>query len=148
MVDNLSKTQRSYCMSRIKGRDTSLERAVRGELHRQGLRFRKHVAGMAGRPDIVFPRQRVVVFINGDFWHGWRFPLWRENLASFWRLKIAGNRARDVANSRRLRRAGWTVVRVWQHQARRDRAAVVARIIAAVDRSTWRCPGDARRSTR
>lgn len=132
MADNLSKAQRSYCMSRIKGRDTSLEWVIRGELHQRGLRFRKHVAGLAGRPDIVFPRQRVVVLIEGDFWHGWRLPLWRENLTSFWRMKIDGNRRRDVANFNKLRGDGWTVIRVWPHQAERDCHGVVARIIAAV----------------
>lgn len=135
MADNLSTTLRSYCMSRIKGRDTSLERLVRGELHRRGLRFRKHVAGVAGRPDVVFPRHRVVVFIDGDFWHGWRFPLWRDNLTPFWQIKIARNRLRDMVNFRKLRRDGWTVIRVWQHQVKRDCPSVVARIVMAVSRS-------------
>lgn len=135
MADNLSKTQRSYCMSRIKGRDTSIEKMVRGELHRRGFRFRKHVAGMPGRPDIVFPRHRVVVFIDGDFWHGWRFPLWRDNLTQFWQMKIERNRLRDVANFRKLRKDGWTVIRVWQHQVKHDCPGVVARIVAVVNRS-------------
>ena len=132
MADNLSKAQRSYCMSRIKGRDTSLEKVVRGELHRRGYRFRKHVADLPGKPDIVFPRQGVVVFIEGGFWHGWRFPLWRDKVSLFWRTKIEGNRRRDAANFRKLRKAGWTVIRVWQHQVQRDCAGVIARITAAV----------------
>jgi DNA mismatch endonuclease, patch repair protein len=63
-------------MGRVRNRDTDLERVVRSALHRRGLRFRKHVSGLPGRPDVVFPAAKVAVFIDGDFWHGYRFPLW------------------------------------------------------------------------
>jgi DNA mismatch endonuclease (patch repair protein) len=132
MPDNLTPQQRSYCMARIKGRDTGLERLIRSALHRLGLRFRKHVAALPGRPDIVFPRARVAVFIDGDFWHGYRFPAWEPSLSRFWRRKIAANRARDRRNFRRLRRMGWTVIRIWQHTSRRDLTGVLDRITRAV----------------
>lgn len=120
MTDNLTREQRSYCMSRVKGKDTGIEQAARRELHRRGRRFRKHVRGLPGTPDVVFLRHRVALFIDGDFWHGWRFPLWRDELSAFWQEKIQRNRERDQRNFRRLRRAGWRVIRLWQHQLRRD----------------------------
>lgn len=120
MADNLSKKQRSYCMSRVKSKDTALETKVRTELFRRGLRFRKHVAALPGRPDIVFPAVKLAVFIDGDFWHGYRFPTWRRTLPKFWRAKIGKNRDRDRRNFAKLRRMGWRVLRIWQHEIERD----------------------------
>jgi len=128
MPDNLTPEQRSYCMSRVRGRDTGLERMVRSALHRRGLRFKKHVRDLPGQPDIVFARAKVAVFIDGDFWHGYRFPVWEPKIPAFWQKKIAGNRARDRRNFRRLRGMGWTVIRVWQHASRRNLTAVIERI--------------------
>lgn len=115
-------------MSRVKGRDTSIERIVRSQLHRRGLRFRKHVTNLPGRPDIVFPSAKVVVFIDGDFWHGYRFPRWSNSLSPFWQTKIAETRRRDKRNFTRLRRAGWTIIRTWQHEIKSDLRGVVERI--------------------
>jgi len=119
-------------MSNVKGRDTTIERVVRSELHRRGLRFRKHVKALPGRPDAVFPSAKVAVFIDGDFWHGFRFPQWEHKLSDFWRDKIAKNRARDQRNFKALRRDGWTVVRLWQHQIERDLEGCLDRIISVV----------------
>lgn len=116
MADNLTRMQRSYCMSRIKGKDTGLELCVRSELHKRGLRFRKHVKELPGNPDIVFSKAKVAVFIDGDFWHGYRFPAWEHKVSDFWKTKINKNRERDRRNHRRLRSLGWKVVRVWQHE--------------------------------
>ena len=141
MPDTLTPYQRSYCMSRIKGKDTSLERAVRSKLHKEGFRFRKHVQSLPGKPDIVFPTAKVAVFIDGDFWHGWRFPRWRDNLPPFWADKIQQNRKRDRKNFRQLRRSGWRVLRVWQHQIVRDLEAVVdliSRTVRAQDMQPFR----------
>jgi DNA mismatch endonuclease, patch repair protein len=148
MADNLTRAQRSYCMGRVRNRDTSLETSVRSELHRRGLRFRKHVAALPGRPDLVFPRARLAVFIDGDFWHGYRFPVWRENVSAFWQKKIEVNRIRDRRNFRKLRRMGWTVLRIWQHQSHADLASVIERICALVAARTYpRCPPQPQRST-
>jgi DNA mismatch endonuclease (patch repair protein) len=130
--DNLTNAQRSYCMARIKGKDTGIERLVRSELHRQGLRFRKHVKELPGRPDIVFPKVKVVVFIDGDFWHGYRYPTWEHKVSEFWKRKISKNRARDQRNFRRLRATGWQVIRIWQHDLEHDLGACISRIISAV----------------
>jgi len=133
MADNLTKAQRSYCMSRVKGKDTLLEQSVRSALHRRGYRFRKHVSSLPGKPDIVFPNGRIAVFIDGDFWHGWRYPQWRKKLTPWWQAKIEATRARDRRNRQRLRAMGWTVIRVWQHELDRGFDNVIAGIAAAVD---------------
>ena len=121
-------------MSRIRGRDTGPERKVAEGLRAEGLAFECHTTDLPGRPDFVFRTKRVAVFIDGDFWHGWRFPVWRDKLSEAWEAKIATNRRRDVRNHRRLRRAGWTVVRIWEHQVERDLAACMRRILSIVKR--------------
>lgn len=138
MVDNLTPTQRSRCMGRVRNRDTSLEQMVRSALHLRGLRFRKHVPGLPGRPDVVFSRARVAVFVDGDFWHGYRFPDWRDTMSEFWRKKIDGNRRRDAANFRRLRRIGWAVVRLWGHEVLNNTDSCIARVVEAVRRGRRR----------
>lgn len=132
MADNLTKAQRSYCMSRVKGRDTELEKLVRSRLHKRGLRFRKHVKDIPGRPDIVFRDKRLAVFIDGDFWHGYRLSAWDASLSEFWRRKIRGNRQRDIRNFRKLRAAGWRVIRLWQHQVEKNLDGCVNRIATAI----------------
>lgn len=134
-VDNLTPEQRSYCMSRVKGKDTGLEKLVRTELHRRGLRFRKHVKDLPGKPDIVFTRAKVAVFIDGDFWHGYRLPLWEHKLSDFWREKIGKTRKRDQRNFRKLRRMGWRVIRIWQHEIDRDLEACLEKISTAIEDS-------------
>jgi DNA mismatch endonuclease (patch repair protein) len=129
MADNLTKEQRSYCMSRVRSRDTGPELLLRRELHRLGYRFRKHSAALPGKPDIVFTGRRIAIFVDGDFWHGFRFPRWRDSLAPFWQEKIEKNRSRDQRTFRRLRQAGWHVVRVWQHQIDGDLSSVLARLV-------------------
>src|SRR5437763_3579619 len=106
MPEKLTPEQRIYCMSLLKNKDTDLEILVRSELHKRGLRFRKHIKDLPGKPDIVFTKAKVVVFIDGDFWHGYRFPLWRDKSSPFWQAKIAKNRERDRRNFAELRRMG------------------------------------------
>jgi DNA mismatch endonuclease (patch repair protein) len=101
-------------------------------LHHRGLRFRKNVRALPGSPDIVFPSPKVAVFIDGDFWHGYRFPEWEDKVSEFWREKIQKNRQRDKRNFGRLRRMGWQVLRIWQHQIERDLEAAVALVVDAV----------------
>lgn len=137
MTDRLTKRQRSYVMSRIRGKDTTIEVLLRSALFEKGYRFRKHVKGLPGRPDIVFHRARVAVFVDGDFWHGYQFPRWENSLPKFWRQKIRTNRQRDRRCYAKLRRAGWRVVRVWEHEIRRDVHSVLLRVTAVLkERST------------
>jgi DNA mismatch endonuclease (patch repair protein) len=134
MVDNLTREQRSWTMSRIRRADTGPELIVRRLLHARGLRFRVHVKELPGCPDLVFASAKVIVFIDGDFWHGWRFEQWRGKLAPYWEGKISRNRERDQRNFRKLRRRGWAVLRIWEHQIEQDPARCADRIVAAVDR--------------
>ena len=131
-MDNLTPEQRSRTMSLIRSKDTRPELMIRRLLHARGLRFRKHCTALPGCPDLVFARASVVVFVDGDYWHGWRFPLWSAKLPPYWKKKIDGNRRRDYRNFRRLRRQGWKVVRVWEHEVERDAARCVDRIEAVV----------------
>ena len=139
MPDNLTPEQRSYCMSRVKGRDTGPETLVRSELHRRGFRFRKHLKNLPGKPDIVFTKAKVAVFIDGDFWHGYQFSKWEHKLTDFWKEKISKNRERDAINYRRLRNMGWTVLRIWQHELERDFENSIDRIVATLERQSDVC---------
>jgi DNA mismatch endonuclease, patch repair protein len=132
MADNLNPAQRSYCMSRVRNKDTDLEFLIRSRLFKRGWRFRKHVASLPGKPDIVFSRHRVAVFVDGDFWHGYRFSQWNKNLSEFWKIKIEKNRARDRKNFRNLKRLGWTVIRLWQHEIKQNLDGCVSRIEKAL----------------
>ncbi len=134
MADNLTPEQRSYMMSRVRSTDTLPELLVRKLVHARGLRFRKHCAWLPGRPDLVFARSRVVVFVDGDYWHGWRFPAWKEKLGAYWKQKIKGNRRRDRRNFHQLRRQGWLVIRIWEHEVERDPEGCIDRVEAAVRR--------------
>src|SRR5579863_3968178 len=120
MADNLTREQRSHCMAKVKRKDTNLEIAVCAELKRRGFHFSKHAKYLPGCPDIVFSDRKLAIFIDGNFWHGYRFPAWQHSIPKFWRDKIAKNRSRDRRNFLRLRRMGWRVLRIWQHQIERD----------------------------
>lgn len=141
MTDNLTPTQRSYAMSRMRSKDTSPERTIRTLAHARGLRYRKHVVSLPGKPDLVFVRARVIVFIDGDFFHGWRFPGWKDRLPPYWQRKIAGNRRRDARHFRRLRRNGWLVIRIWQHAVKKSAGSCVDRIERIVARRTCEMHG-------
>jgi DNA mismatch endonuclease (patch repair protein) len=95
---------------------------------------------LPGYQDFVFHKPKVTVFADGDFWHGWRFPVWQHRLSSFWREKVAQNRARDVRNLRTLKRLGWKSIRIWEHQIEEDVMECVRRIVRelAVDTINWK----------
>lgn len=124
----MSPETRSRVMSRIKGDNTTPERIITAELRRQKIYFATHAKELPGRPDIVFRRIKLAVFIDGDFWHGWRFPLWEHKLSEKWREKIKATRKRDQKNFRKLRRQGWKVLRIWEHQIEADTNRCVERI--------------------
>ena len=133
MRDHLTQEQRSRAMKRVKLRDGSLEKLVQQELRAKGLSFRRHVSTLPGSPDIVFPKESVAVFVDGDFWHGWRLQAWEHKLKKFWRDKLRANRARDQRNFRRLRASGWKVIRIWQHELKGgDCGKCILRIILAL----------------
>jgi DNA mismatch endonuclease (patch repair protein) len=120
-------------MSRIRSKNTKAELTLRRALFGHGLRYRLHVAGLPGKPDIVLAQHKVAVFMDGDFWHGWRFEEWAYKLAPFWRAKIERNRARDAARTRELRDLGWRVVRIWEHQVNANPEACARRILRVIE---------------
>ena len=132
MADNLSPRQRSYCMSQVRTKSTNLERLVARELLRRRLRFRQNDPTLPGKPDIVFTKAKLAIFVDGDFWHGYRFPAWRSQVPPFWQKKIARNRQRDQRNFRKLRRMGWRILRLWQTQIGRDIDFCIARVMRAL----------------
>jgi len=121
-MDRLSKEHRSWNMSRIRGKDTKPELIVRSMLHRMGYRFRLHVKDLPGKPDIVLPKYRTVIFVHGCFWHrhaGCRFAYAPKSRRMFWTAKFAETVARDRRNTAQLRRAGWQVIAIWACQVLR-----------------------------
>lgn len=120
-------------MSQIKSRNTKLEvsflKLLSAELYPIGYRYRKHYAGLAGKPDIVFIKQGVVVFLDGDFWHGYNLQkLGKKVPKKYWLPKIKRNIARDKKYSAELKRAGWKVLRFWEHQLKANSQACVNKI--------------------
>jgi DNA mismatch endonuclease (patch repair protein) len=132
MPDHMTPAQRSHAMKCVKLKGGALELLVRRELRGLGLRFQRNCKTLRGSPDIVFARQRVAIFIDGDFWHGWRLPAWEHKLSGFWRLKLRANRRRDQRNFRHLRAADWTVIRLWEHEIRSDIRRCIVRILGAL----------------
>ncbi|MCP1863703.1 DNA mismatch endonuclease (patch repair protein) [Bradyrhizobium japonicum] len=98
-----------------------------------GLQWEEHCKDLPGRPDFVLRATKVAIFVDGDFWHGWRFPVWRLKLSEHWERKIEGNMRRDARNFRALRRAGWKVIRIWEHQVEKSPARCIEKILLARD---------------
>lgn len=103
-------------MAAIRGADTKPELIIRRGLHARGFRYRLHNRKLPGRPDLVLPRYRAVIFVNGCFWHGHHCPLfkWPKTREEFWRDKIGGNVERDRRNLESLRASGWRIGVVWE----------------------------------
>ena len=123
MADVHSPKVRSYNMSQIRGKDTKPEELVRKYLFSQGFRYRKNDSRLPGKPDIVLPKYRTVIFINGCFWHkheGCRFFVWPKNNADFWRKKILSNVERDQRNYTELQQMGWNIIVVWECELKKE----------------------------
>lgn len=117
MADFLSPAERSERMSRIRGKDTGPELTLRKVLHRLGLRYRLHSGGLPGKPDLVFPRYKTVIFVHGCFWHrhpGCNIATMPKSNTSFWQEKFEKNLARDERVSAALADMGWRVLVVWE----------------------------------
>jgi DNA mismatch endonuclease Vsr len=124
MADVLTPEQRSFCMSRIRSKDTAPELAVRAGLRALGIRYRLHPRNLPGKPDIVIPVQRIAIFVHGCFWHRHRCRLGKatpSKNSTFWEAKFAANRARDKRVRRALRALDWQVVTIWECRVRRPR---------------------------
>lgn len=116
-MDTVDRETRSRVMSRIRGRDTKPEMAVRRLTHRMGYRFRLHRRDLAGSPDLVFPGRRKVIFVHGCYWHrhpGCRFAYSPKSNVDFWNEKFASNVARDTAALTQLQAEGWHPLVIWE----------------------------------
>lgn len=116
MTDIVDKATRSRMMSGIKGKDTQPELRVRKELHKLGFRYKLHQKGMPGKPDLVFPKYKAILFINGCFWHGhdchlFKYPATQKE---FWREKINKTKETDSRNISLLIKDGWRVLEIWE----------------------------------
>lgn len=123
MSDVHSSEVRSYNMSQIRNKDTKPEELVRKYLFSQGLRYRKNDARLPGKPDIVLPKYKTVIFVNGCFWHkheGCKYFVWPKNNAEFWKDKIQRNVERDKRNQDDLSQMGWRVLIIWECELKGD----------------------------
>lgn len=135
-MDRLTAQQRSWNMSRIRGRDTGPERRVRSLLHRLGFRFSLKRRDLPGRPDIVLPRHGTAIFVHGCFWHRHkrcRNSVLPKTRSEFWLTKLTGNAERDKRNATALKNLGWKVLTVWECEVG-DELKLSRKLLAALTR--------------
>ena len=137
MTDVLTPAQRQLNMSRIRGKDTKPEMLLRRALHAKGFRFRLHRRDLPGSPDLVFPKFRSVILVNGCFWHGHDCPLFKlpATRTEFWFSKIEGNRARDKRVLEELTSAGWRTLVVWECAIKGPQRRPIDQVVSSV--ITW-----------
>lgn len=121
MADVFTKQKRSEIMSKIRSKNTKLEasfcKLLSAKIYSKGFRYRRNYKKLPGCPDIVFPKYKLAIFIDGDFWHGYDFKNNRKRLPKeYWVTKIARNIIRDKQNNRILKKMGWQVIRIWGHE--------------------------------
>lgn len=128
-MDNLTAEKRSWNMSRIKGKDTKAEIFVRSLLHRLGYRFRLHGRELPGRPDIVLPKYKTLIFVHGCFWHrheGCKLAYTPKSRTEFWKKKFLENVQRDIRNKEALEAMGWKVCIIWECETKhKDRLSEI-----------------------
>lgn len=134
-MDNLTKKQRRKNMQNIRSKGTLPERSVMRELRRMNIYFAKYVGSITGKPDIVFRKKKVAVFIDSDFWHGHpqRGVMPKSNL-EYWQKKIRRNKRRDAVVTQELRGKGWTVLRIWEHNLKRHYKRSINKILKTVEK--------------
>lgn len=131
-MDRHTPQQRSYNMSRVRSKNTLPERIIFKKLKEHKIRFRKHYS-LPGKPDVAILKKRIVVFIDGEFWHGRRFKEWKDDLSTFWFKKIGDNIKRDRKNFRELRKIGWKVIRLWDKDIIKNPDREVRKILRAIE---------------
>ena len=136
MPDIMTPQQRHECMSHIRSKDTKPEQLVRQALWHNGFRYRLHVKGLPGKPDIVLPKYHTVIFINGCFWHGHegcRYFVIPKTNTSFWLDKITSNKTRDARDESALNEAGWRVVTIWECELKKEiREETIERLLKSL----------------
>lgn len=131
-MDVHTPEQRSFNMSRIKGKNTKPEMLVRKWLWHQGYRYQLHRKDLPCKPDIVFPRRKKIIFIHGCFWHqhDCKYFKWPKNNQQFWRKKIGNNVIRDQKNAQLLKEKGWKILTVWECEIKNDQNNILNSIIS------------------
>ncbi len=130
-MDTLTSERRSWNMSRIRGENTKPELAVRSVLHRMGYRFRLSNKTLPGKPDIVLPKYRAVIFVHGCFWHrhqGCKYTYTPKSRLDFWEQKFEGNIMRDENNLSLLQKEGWLPIVVWECEIKRNADIVLGKV--------------------
>lgn len=134
-MDKHTKEQRSRNMKAIKNKDTKPEIILRKELWNKGYRYRKNYKELPGKPDIVFIKKKVAVFIDGEFWHGYNWEETKKKLDTnreFWIKKIEDNIKRDKKTDKVLSDSGWTVMRIWSEDVLKNTDLCIKSIISAL----------------
>lgn len=136
MTDVVNKATRSRMMSGIRGKDTEPELMIRKGLFARGFRYRLHDGRLPGKPDLVFPKYKAVIFVQGCFWHGHDCALfkWPKTRKAFWSEKIGGNRARDERNIAVLLLDGWRVLQIWECSIKGTRRKKIDVIVNRTER--------------
>ncbi len=127
MSDSLTPEKRSWNMSQIRGKDTGIEVLVRKYLFSQGFRYRKNVASLPGKPDIVLPKYRTIIFVNGCFWHrhqGCKYCYNPKTRVDFWESKFKKNITNDKEHVEALHNLGWNVITVWECELKKDKVDI------------------------
>jgi DNA mismatch endonuclease (patch repair protein) len=134
-MDVLTPQQRSYNMSRIRGRNTSPELVLRKALFNRGLRYRLHRKDLPGTPDLVFPRFRTAIFVHGCFWHGHKCHLFKVpgTRTEFWMKKISGNIKRDSDAIAALQNRGWRILVIWECALKGKRRLIFERVLTTTE---------------
>jgi DNA mismatch endonuclease (patch repair protein) len=123
----------SATMSKIRSKNTKAEVLLRKALWKNGCRYRLHAKGLAGKPDIIFRKRKVVVFIDGDFWHGYNWEEKKKKLVSnkaYWIPKIERNMQRDAEVNLKLLNSGWSVMRFWEHEIEQNLNSCINKILS------------------
>lgn len=133
MPDIFTKEKRSEIMSLIRSKNTKPElvffKLMSSSLHKEGYRYRKHYNTIPGKPDAAFVSRKIAIFVDGDFWHGYKFDLEKTKLSEgYWREKIVRNIQRDKEVNKKLKKLGWKVMRFWEHDVKKNPDAIIFKI--------------------
>jgi len=138
MSDLITKEQRSLNMSHIRGKDTSLEIKTRKYLFRKGFRYKKNVATLPGKPDIVLKKYNTVIFVNGCFWHhhkNCKLAYMPKSNVEYWYKKFKKNTDNDKKNTRKLKKLGYKVITVWECKLKKDFEKEMEKVICELNKS-------------
>ena len=131
MTDIFSKEKRSWIMSRIRSKNTSIDLQMKDLLSAMGHRYQMYPK-MYGNPDFILKDKKIAIFCDGDFWHGFNYSEKKKPSKKYWKDKIEGNMKRDKRISRKLRRDGWSVLRFWEHDLKKRQMVCVNRIACKI----------------